>query len=300
MAISGKTFLAIPNGTRILNYGYDQCVALFNHYHINVLRGSFVPVQSAYQLWTGSYHQINTIYRKSSKPVAGAVFIARGGIYDRTHGHVGIVTKVRSNGTFDTMEQNAGTWRYVGRYVRNTSGILGFLVPKNNPIVTAAKMSANQRKVGKNTVKRRTSATTKSKEKSPSLSPNAIATLSGWKRGEKVNDGNKNTNVWYRGHSGDWFWAGGFTSQSTTGLKDLNPPPAVNKRKVDPKPVNVRKSASTKAKVVGKLAANSTVTPTGYVIGEKVSGINIWYKVAKGYAWAGGFVIENTSGLKKL
>lgn len=127
------SFTAIPNGTRVLNHGWDQCVALANLYHESVIGGSFVPVASAYQWWTQGMWQVNDKYVRSSTPVAGAIFIARYGIYNAPDGHIGVVTSVNSNGTFNTMEQNAGTWRYVGRYTRGMGNILGFLVPKNNP-----------------------------------------------------------------------------------------------------------------------------------------------------------------------
>lgn len=125
-------FTGTPNGTRILNYGFDQCVALANHYHA-MLGGQFVPVQSAFQWWTNRYPQVDAIYDRSATPVPGALFVSRGGIYNQPDGHIGVVTAVHPDGTFDTMEQNAGTWRYLGRYRRSMANILGFLVPKNNP-----------------------------------------------------------------------------------------------------------------------------------------------------------------------
>lgn len=134
--MSWKTFSSIPNGTRVLNHGYDQCVALANKYHEEELGGSFVGVGSAFQWWTefDSRSTLTSIYTKSQKPVAGAVFVTRaGGIYDPRHGHIGVVLSVNPNGSFNTLEQNAGTWRYTGRYTRSMQDVLGFLVPKNNP-----------------------------------------------------------------------------------------------------------------------------------------------------------------------
>lgn len=128
-------FTSLPNGTRVFNHGWDQCVALANLYHESVIGGSFVPVSSAYQWWTdfGSYPTLFRNYRKSHIPVRGAIFVARGGIYNLPDGHIGVVTSVNSNGTFNTMEQNAGTWRYVGRYTRSMANVYGFLVPNTNP-----------------------------------------------------------------------------------------------------------------------------------------------------------------------
>lgn len=127
-------FTSIPNGTRILNHGYDQCVALANLYHEGVVGGSFVPVNSAYQWWTdfNRFPQLTSKYRRSSDPVPGAIFVSRGGIYDLPNGHIGVVTALNKGGHFDTMEQNAGA-RYLGRYVRGMQNILGFLIPINNP-----------------------------------------------------------------------------------------------------------------------------------------------------------------------
>ena len=128
------SFIAIPNGTRIKNHGYDQCVALANLYHESVIGGSFVPVPSAYQWWTqfGSYATLRDNYTQSGTPVAGAIFVSKGGPYNNVDGHIGVVTSVNGNGTFNTMEQNA-TYRDVWRYTRNMAGVYGFLIPKNNP-----------------------------------------------------------------------------------------------------------------------------------------------------------------------
>jgi len=135
MAMNWAQFTAQPNGTRIYNHGYDQCVALANQYHEEVIGGSFVPVGSAFQWWTeySSQPNIYSKYVQARKPVAGAIFVARYGIYDAPNGHIGVVTSVNNDGTFQTMEQNAGTWRYLGRYTRTLANVLGFLIPKNNP-----------------------------------------------------------------------------------------------------------------------------------------------------------------------
>lgn len=133
--LTWQQFTSIPNGTRVLNHGWDQCVALANLYHESVIGGSFVAVGSAYQWWTefGNWPTLRNNYTPSPTPAAGAIFVARYGIYDAPNGHIGVVTSVNSNGTFNTMEQNAGTWRYVGRYTRGMANIYGFLIPKNNP-----------------------------------------------------------------------------------------------------------------------------------------------------------------------
>lgn len=130
-----KQFTSIPNGTRVLNHYWDQCVALANLYHEDVIGGDFVGVASAWQWWTDFSHRktLTDNYTQSSVAQPGAIFVARYGIYDAPNGHIGVVTAVHPDGTFNTMEQNAGTWRYVGRYRRTYANVLGFLIPKNNP-----------------------------------------------------------------------------------------------------------------------------------------------------------------------
>ncbi len=125
-------FVSLPNGTRIVNYDCDQCVALANQYHQGV-RGLPLPsgFGSAHQWWTEFDRQPNLYnnYVRSNTPVEGALFVARGGIYDARDGHIGVVTGVGAK-SFQTMEQNAGTWRYLGRYTRPAgNGLLGFLNP---------------------------------------------------------------------------------------------------------------------------------------------------------------------------
>ena len=137
--ITYKSFTSIPNGTRIYNHYYDQCVALANLYHEDVIGGAPVPSNSAYEWWTGFAQRpmLQDLYVQSAAPVPGAIFVARGGIYDSANGHIGVVTGLAKGGYFETMEQNAGE-RYLGRYIRSMQNILGFLIPKNNPAAPAA------------------------------------------------------------------------------------------------------------------------------------------------------------------
>lgn len=297
-----EQFTSIKNGTRIYNHGFDECVALANLYHESVLGGKFVPVAAAHQWWTTRQANIDAIYTRSSVPVVGAVYVSRGGIYNAPFGHIGVVTGVNANGSFQTIEQNGGQWRFVGKYTRkNDSSVLGFLIPKKNP--ANQKLEPHQRRVGSNPVKRRTDATTKSKEKKPSLAPGTVGNFTAWKHGQKVKDSVTETNIWFQGVSGDWFWAGGFTSQSTKNLKDANPQ---NKPKAGQRQVkgdmnsNVRKTPSTKAEITGEIKANKIVTPEGWVTGEKYGGVDTWFKVAGGFAWGGSFTNAGTANLKNL
>ena len=311
MAMTWAQFTAIPNGTRVYNHYADECVALANLFHEDVIGGSFVPVNSAYQWWTnfGSYGTLTSNYTQSASPVAGAIAVWKGGIYNAVHGHIGVVTSVNGNGTYNTMEQNAGTWRYVGRYTRNMSNVLGFLIPKNNP-AGPTPVAANQRQVGANVVKRRQGPSTSSAELPDPLQPGTVGNFNGWIYGEQVNDGVANTNVWYRGTSGNFFWAGGFTKISGDGLENLNPTPPPTPtnpadRIVGANTARKRSTASTSGNIVGELAANTKVTFDGWVTGQQVSDSvatsDVWYHHAEGwFAWAGAFTAISKDGLKDM
>lgn len=299
-------FTSISNGTQVLNYQYDQCVALANLYHQSVIGGSFVPCMSAYQWWTNfAAYGLGALYTQSQTPVAGAIFVGRGGIYNVPDGHIGVVTGVNANGTFNTMEQNSNFNRYVGRGSRGFgNGLLGFLIPRNNPATPA--ITGTQRVVGANPVKRRAGATSASQEIQPPLSPGIVGNFVGFAYGQNVNDGIAETNIWYKGTSGNFFWAGGFTKISTDSLPNLTPVTPVSKdeRKVGANPSNIRSTASSPGAVQGSLKAGAVVKVSGWIKGQAVNdGIgnsNIWFKVSNGWAWAGAFTSQSTADLKDL
>lgn len=56
--------------------------------------------------------------------------------------------------------------------------------------------------------------------------PGTIVTMKGWTHGESI----AGVDIWFQGaSSGDWFWGGGFTSQSTANLPevDVDPDPPI-------------------------------------------------------------------------
>lgn len=301
--MSWREFTAIPTGTQVLNYSFDQCVALFNLFSQGVVGAAFAPCQSAYQLWTNfDAYGLGAYYTRSSVPVAGSVFIARYGIYNAPHGHVGVVVSVGA-GVINTMEQNSEVNRFVGRATRSASAnILGYLVPKRP--VTDTPLTATQRQAGANPVRRRAGASTSSALKQPALKPHEVGNFVGWVKGEQVNDGIASSNVWYKGISGDFFWAGGFTSQSTKGLKDLTPV-APNGRRTGPVEVIRREAATTKSTALTPpLKANTVYNFRGWVKGERVTVgsviSDIWYAGEKGFFSAAAFTTQSTTGLKDL
>lgn len=197
------------------------------------------------------------------------------------------------------------------------NGFAGRVNPNNYGIVArgtnpapAPTPASNQRVSGPNPVNRRLDPNTSRPPIQPELAPNTVADFNGWIRGESVN-GN---NIWFRGaHSGNWFWSGGFTSQSTAGLQDLNPaptppPPApVNpaERTVGANPVRKRDRASVNGTELGSLPPNSKVLFDGWAKGmavsDSVASTDIWYHSPEGWwSWAGGFTNISTSGLKDM
>lgn len=136
MGMSWGEFTAQPNGKRIYNHDFDECVAVANQYNEEVLGNAFVPVGSAYQWWTdfARYQQLRNVYVQSQTAVPGAIPIWRGGRYNSRDGHIGVVTSVNGDGsTYNTMEQNAEANRFLWRYTRDRANLLGFLIPMNNP-----------------------------------------------------------------------------------------------------------------------------------------------------------------------
>jgi hypothetical protein len=85
----------------------------------------------------------------------------------------------------------------------------------------------------------RASASSKS-EWRQKLESNSTGDFDGWKRGEKVTIGGTTSDIWLRGrYAKNWFAAAGLTSQSVSGLTDLNPkkpaakPPVVKREYFD-------------------------------------------------------------------
>ena len=106
----------IRDGTTVENHGYKQCVAVFNRYQEGVRGLPFVPVDSAFELWTrfADLPQLHDHYRRSSTPVAGSIFVCKP-TPGNPDGHTGLVTRVNPDGTLETVEQNmehAPAWHY--------------------------------------------------------------------------------------------------------------------------------------------------------------------------------------------
>jgi hypothetical protein len=133
------------------------------------------------------------------------------------------------------------------------------------------------------------------------LGPNVVGEFNGWTIGEKV----ENNSTWFRGAlSGDWFWSGGFTSQSTENLPfiDTKPPTPGAERTVGPNPANIRDYPYTTSPAVGTEQPGAVIVMNAYARAEAVDGQNIWFRRASDndWMWAGGFTSQAVDGLPEI
>lgn len=211
---------------------------------------------------------------------------------------------------FETLPPNPNFRNgYAGRVNPHTYGLVA-RGTSDNPAPAPAQLAANQRQVGSEPVNRRVEPNTQKPPIPEQLAPGTVGDFNGWIRGETVN-GN---NIWFRGaHSGNWFWSGAFTSQSTAGLEDLNPkeqpkPPAPSnpaERTVGANPARKRNAPNTSGSVSGEVAAGTKVVFDGWATGEKVSDsvatTDLWYHSAEGWwTWAGAYTAISKDGLKDM
>lgn len=186
---------------------------------------------------------------------------------------------------------------YYGRinpnlYVKGQwDGGTGSISPAGN-VTPSTPLRPDQRKVGSANLNQRAQANTSS-EIIRVIKAGTIEEFTGYVKGEAVD----NNNIWYQDSQG-YVWSGGFTYSGTDGLSDKTPVVLQpNQRKVGTDNLNQRSAPNTAAPIVRVIAANTTEIFTGFVRGEKVNDIDIWFQDAEGYAWAGGFIDSSTNGL---
>lgn len=157
-------------------------------------------------------------------------------------------------------------------------------------------IAANQRKAKALPVRIRTAAATTASQ-TGEIPANAVTTFIGYVTGQKVASGGVTSSIWYVVKAGAYAWAGGFTSQATTGLSSLDK----ITRTVGKDAVNRRTQPSTAAGSVSPdLKAGAVVEVKTYANGVAPSGSTnkIWYHLADGtWAWSGGFTSQSTTGL---
>lgn len=99
-----------------------------------------------------------------------------------------------------------------------------------NPKTPTPEPASTQRTAGANGVRRRAQPSTKAADLGNMLAPGVVGNFDAWAKGEAV-EGNA---VWFRGVSGNWFWSGGFTSQSTAGLTEVAAPAVEEPKPTEP------------------------------------------------------------------
>ncbi|MDY7542452.1 MULTISPECIES: RICIN domain-containing protein [unclassified Cryobacterium] len=121
---------------KLLDYhgnGAHECVDLFNFYQRDVIHGSFVSIDYAYQIWTKFPAGASNSYTKispSSTPKKGDVAVWSSSLpYSGGAGHVAVVMSQVNATTISVFEQNAP--RGAKSIVKNesTSYLLGYLRP---------------------------------------------------------------------------------------------------------------------------------------------------------------------------
>ena len=219
--------------------------------------------------------------------------------------HVAVVIEDRGSHIL-CMTQNPGPNRIASL---SKAGLLGYLRPDNQSPFgggSGVPTNAQQRQAGSEPVNRRQGPTTQSALLQPQLGAGEVGNFNGWIHGENVGG---NT-IWFRGISGNWFWSGAFTSQSTAGLEDLNPkpaptPPAMagNQRQVGSEPVNRRQAPNTQSAILQpQLGAGEIGTFDAWINGESVSGNSVWFRgaLSGNWFWSGAFTSQSTANLQDL
>ena len=185
------------------------------------------------------------------------------------------------------------------------TGVVNWLANRLNPLdyitktsPAPAPLSGNQRKVGAANINQRSAAKT-SATVVRVIKANTVETFTGFVRGEKVALGGVTSDVWFRDSQG-YVWAGGFTSQSTTGLPDQTPIPD-NWRKTGTAVAKRRAFPRLNATVLGELRPNTQYIMKSWTTGDTWEGSNIWFEFRDG-GWIHSklFTSQATTGLTKV
>lgn len=202
---------------------------------------------------------------------------------------------------------------WLGYYSNGTGPLAGWLTPRREKLAQQdiviqpagdikPSVGANQR-ISAAPVNQRTAAN-RSASIVKTFDADLILDFKGYVHGENV-DGN---DIWFVGaYSDTYFWSGGFTDSSTSGLSDLAPAPLTPsvppttpyQRTVGSSAIRYRKAPTTGAEIIIEYQPGDVLNFSQFTRGESVNGNNIWFKgaISGGYAWSGGFTDQTTTGL---
>ena len=254
-----------------------------------------------YYNWSQTY--LERIPRGNA-PKLGDILVMNGNI-GGGYGHTGVIVGI-DGGNVTIYQQD--TFKqvpvYTGVFGWNTNMVTGFLRPKVAFTTGDAPLEAYQRLTVPEGVYYRKEPK-RSGEVIELFDGGEVVNFKGFVRGESV-DGN---NIWFVGRfSGGYSHSSGYTDSSTKGLDDLTPvvvtPPqlAANQRQVGADAMNVRTKPQLAPDNVSKLLQPSAViTCKGFVKGQLVDGIDVWFVLEDGsYTWSGGYTNQTTAGLSDL
>lgn len=241
---------------------------------------------------------------RGNAPQLGDILVMNGNI-GGGYGHTGVVVGI-DGGNITIYQQD--TFKqvpvYTGVFGWNTNLVQGFLRPKVAFETGLAPLEGYQRTTVPEGVYYRKEPK-RAGEVIELFDGNEIVNFKGYVRGESV-DGN---NIWFVGRfTGGYSHSSGYTDSSTTGLDDLTPvvvtPPvlAANQRQVASDAMNVRSTAKIAPDNVTQLLQPSAViTLKGYVRGQNVDGVDIWFVLEDGtYTWSAGYTNATVDGLTDL
>lgn len=286
------------------NQSYD-CVDVPKDYAQFLYKKSWQEVYcwgNAKDHWANIAPRIGKYWTRQSSPQIGDIVCMSGAI-GGGYGHVAVVIDIDGNDII-VAQQNTFTQSaiYTGRFSKSASYIQGYLRPVIAIGDPKPELQPYQRIVApaEGVVYRKAPNT--GGERIEVFSKGEIVNFKGWVRGQAV-DGN---DVWFVGRfTGGYSWSGGYTNTSTSGLEDLNPKPnpmTPTQRQVGNDVMNVRSEPKLMPdNVVASYNPAHIVDMKGYVKGQDVDGVDIWFVDKSGrYIWSGGFTNRTTSGLADL
>lgn len=194
------------------------------------------------------------------------------------------------------VEEPVGTLRYPPAYwERVDQGLTGYV---GAPSTAGEALQANQRLTGPNGANGRNDPSTNGPI-TQTLGPGIVANMDGWINGQVVN-GN---GVWYHGAvSGDWFWSGGFTSQSKIGLTDMNKLALGPKQRLTVSASNGRALPSMTAPIHQTLDAGVVGDFDAWTHGDMVEDEDRWIRGAHSgdWFWLKAFEPRNVDNLTEV
>jgi hypothetical protein len=149
------------------------------------------------------------------------------------------------------------------------------------PVTAAAPpaLAAGQRLTKGAPVNRRTGPATTYPTAGAQLAANTVGNFTGFAHAQSVTVGGVTTDVWYKGISGSWFWAGLFTTIDGTNLTDLS-------SQFDAAGQPKNSSTTPAPPITPSYTAPYTILSRGIDVGSSQNGIDFHAAAVAGADWA--------------